>query len=257
MSPNTKTFADLLAALQDHGSRHPGQYMIPGWDGDTICRVITTALSAGDLFAALGLGGSDGDVDTVELVGIKDGKETALGRVPMPAEMKLREVMRAQFGGDPADKSSDAALGVAAGMEFWEWVTKKAYRRLFSQPAGRGHQADIPAGWVDAYAAFVGAFDTPVARRQIDNEFAQDARRRLREFNDAISATASKCGACHECLKDGTSNGIPIAMTRMILCPKCGNKRCPKAADHRNACTGSNEPGQPGSAYPKVEGLQK
>jgi hypothetical protein len=36
---------------------------------------------------------------------------------------------------------------------------------------------------------------------------------------------------------------------RMILCSKCGNKRCPHATDHRNACTGSNERGQAGSAY--------
>ena len=44
----------------------------------------------------------------------------------------------------------------------------------------------------------------------------------------------------------------PITMEdmRMVLCPTCGNKRCPHANDHRNACTGSNEPGQPGSAYP-------
>jgi len=37
--------------------------------------------------------------------------------------------------------------------------------------------------------------------------------------------------------------------TTMILCPKCGNKRCPKATDHNNRCTASNEPGQDGSAY--------
>lgn len=37
--------------------------------------------------------------------------------------------------------------------------------------------------------------------------------------------------------------------TRMILCEVCGNKRCPHANDHRHACTGSNEPGQKGSAY--------
>lgn len=44
----------------------------------------------------------------------------------------------------------------------------------------------------------------------------------------------------------------PITLTdmRMVLCPDCGNKRCPKANDHRNACTDSNEPGQAGSAYP-------
>ena len=44
----------------------------------------------------------------------------------------------------------------------------------------------------------------------------------------------------------------PVTMleSRMVLCPICGNKRCPRANDHRHDCTGSNEPGQPGSAYP-------
>lgn len=44
----------------------------------------------------------------------------------------------------------------------------------------------------------------------------------------------------------------PVTMSdmRFIVCPECGNKRCPHANDHRNACTGSNEPGQEGSAYP-------
>ena len=35
----------------------------------------------------------------------------------------------------------------------------------------------------------------------------------------------------------------------MILCETCGNKRCPHATDHRNTCTGSNEPGQKGSSW--------
>jgi hypothetical protein len=48
---------------------------------------------------------------------------------------------------------------------------------------------------------------------------------------------------CHSCRPLGPSR------MEMILCPDCGNKRCPKANDHRNACTGSNDPGQPGSAY--------
>ena len=50
----------------------------------------------------------------------------------------------------------------------------------------------------------------------------------------------------------------PITPTdyRMVLCPECGNKRCPKATDHRNACTGSNEPGQPGSSYPAITAIE-
>lgn len=34
-----------------------------------------------------------------------------------------------------------------------------------------------------------------------------------------------------------------------IVCSVCGNKRCPKATDHKLECTGSNEAGQPGSVY--------
>jgi Zn finger protein HypA/HybF involved in hydrogenase expression len=37
--------------------------------------------------------------------------------------------------------------------------------------------------------------------------------------------------------------------TRMVLCPNCGNKRCPHATNHELACSGSNEPGQKGSSY--------
>ena len=44
-------------------------------------------------------------------------------------------------------------------------------------------------------------------------------------------------------------DGWPITLSRMILCPDCGNKRCPHATNHNNACTNSNEPGQPGSRY--------
>ncbi|EPG2851658.1 hypothetical protein OEE91_003010 [Citrobacter freundii] len=45
---------------------------------------------------------------------------------------------------------------------------------------------------------------------------------------------------------------LPVTMSdmRFVVCPDCGNKRCPHANDHRNACSGSNEPGQAGSAYP-------
>jgi predicted nucleic-acid-binding Zn-ribbon protein len=35
----------------------------------------------------------------------------------------------------------------------------------------------------------------------------------------------------------------------MILCPICGNKRCPHAANHDLNCSVSNDLGQTGSAY--------
>lgn len=61
------------------------------------------------------------------------------------------------------------------------------------------------------------------------------------------------CGNCHKCLDGKTVSAGPftiaVTATRMILCPICGCKRCPKASDHDLACTDSNEPGQPGSFY--------
>lgn len=47
-----------------------------------------------------------------------------------------------------------------------------------------------------------------------------------------------------------TCRPVTFTDSRFVVCPECGNKRCPHANDHRNACTGSNEPGQAGSAYP-------
>lgn len=50
---------------------------------------------------------------------------------------------------------------------------------------------------------------------------------------------------CHKC-------NTEIPQLRMILCPTCGNKRCPNASDHELECTNSNEPGQKGSVYSKT-----
>ncbi|MDX7347668.1 hypothetical protein SJ345_13900 [Citrobacter braakii] len=47
-----------------------------------------------------------------------------------------------------------------------------------------------------------------------------------------------------------TCRPVTFTDSRFVVCPECGNKRCPHANDHRNACTGSNAPGQEGSAYP-------
>lgn len=66
--------------------------------------------------------------------------------------------------------------------------------------------------------------------------------------------------SCYRCTEEAVKadprqdgfGGQDARMMRMFICASCGNKRCPHAADHRNACTGSNEPGQPGSRYPRM-----
>ena len=54
-----------------------------------------------------------------------------------------------------------------------------------------------------------------------------------------------------------TCRPITLDDMRMVLCPECGNKRCPRATHHDNACTGSNEPGQPGSSWRREQQPQE
>lgn len=58
---------------------------------------------------------------------------------------------------------------------------------------------------------------------------------------------------CHQCIADFDIRSpyfpdmnLKLNAMQMILCDECGNKRCPKAENHRYKCTGSNEPGQIG-----------
>lgn len=62
---------------------------------------------------------------------------------------------------------------------------------------------------------------------------------------------------CHSCREErATASGDPAWHWKnalFVTCPNCGNKRCPKATNHRHACTNSNEPGQKGSVYGDYE----
>jgi hypothetical protein len=52
------------------------------------------------------------------------------------------------------------------------------------------------------------------------------------------------CGNCWVCINASGSRAMGY-----VLCPECGNKRCPKASNHKLDCTHSNASGQPGSVY--------
>lgn len=62
-------------------------------------------------------------------------------------------------------------------------------------------------------------------------------------LNTSNKIDPDKC-YCWSCIKDREESVIIF-----LVCPVCGNKRCPKASNHRLECTGSNEPGQSGSVY--------
>lgn len=59
------------------------------------------------------------------------------------------------------------------------------------------------------------------------------------------------CIACENIERTVVANilGHPVFDSTLIVCPDCGNKRCPRATHHDLDCTGSNLSGQPGSAY--------
>lgn len=95
------------------------------------------------------------------------------------------------------------------------------------------------------------------AKNSVQNEI--DAVRRMRDNRSAGEQQEAawlknehydldSCW-CYECNKDVLVQNLPYHWTRMIVCPICGNKRCPHATYHALPCTNSNEPGQPGSRY--------
>lgn len=72
---------------------------------------------------------------------------------------------------------------------------------------------------------------------------ALDSSPKIAESPSGNSSVIPDC-SCRTC------RPVTISDMRFVVCPDCGNKRCPHANDHRQACTVSNEPGQEGSAYP-------
>ncbi|MFH2997720.1 hypothetical protein [Enterobacter hormaechei] len=75
-----------------------------------------------------------------------------------------------------------------------------------------------------------------------DPDFREISNSSTKHFRENAE-TSTKCW-CRTC------RPVTFADSHFVVCPECGNKRRPHANDHRHACTGSNEPGQEGSAYP-------
>ena len=66
------------------------------------------------------------------------------------------------------------------------------------------------------------------------------------------SQTVCGCMTCDEKRRDTLAeqgDWLGAIGRPFIVCPDCGNKRCPKATYHDNDCSGSNASGQEGSVY--------
>lgn len=77
-----------------------------------------------------------------------------------------------------------------------------------------------------------------------------EASKLTRNATEQEYSEMKKCG-CRRCVEQTGR----LHETGMILCPTCGNKRCPHAEDHRFRCTASNEPNQVGIMEEVADGL--
>jgi len=71
----------------------------------------------------------------------------------------------------------------------------------------------------------------------------KDLENRVKEQAELIRLLQKNSCHCYNCADPLTQ------LTRMIVCPKCGNKRCPHATNHNMECTDSNAVDQEGSRY--------
>lgn len=123
-----------------------------------------------------------------------------------------------------------------------------AYRVAMLQSLGNSEQLNspvIPDGWVmvpvEPTYQMCEAMGLPWESPRFPDRYKAMIAAAPHFRENAETSTKCWCRTCR-----------PITLTdmRFVVCPVCGNKRCPHANDHRNACSGSNEPGQEGSAYP-------
>lgn len=106
-------------------------------------------------------------------------------------------------------------------------------------------------------AQFLREIRNEAGKPFVKPDVAQEAAEKI-IFEMSEDWGCESCGACYQREIDRQeAAGVTDAWIKyprlLIVCSECGNKRCPKAANHDQDCTGSNEPGQPGSMYPAID----
>uniref|UniRef100_UPI003872AB11 hypothetical protein n=1 Tax=Enterobacter roggenkampii TaxID=1812935 RepID=UPI003872AB11 len=127
----------------------------------------------------------------------------------------------------------------------WSEMRRAEFLRMQAKYELGDNQKDDMYEWVISHVAAFNELHVNIRAAML-----QGAEHDFREIVNSSTnncrenaETSTKCW-CRTC------RPVTISDMRFVVCPECGNKRCPHAIDHRNACTGSNEPGQVGSAYP-------
>ncbi|HGK4033521.1 TPA: hypothetical protein ACJ2OW_004819 [Klebsiella pneumoniae] len=139
--------------------------------------------------------------------------------------------------------------------------TIEAIKRILPTSNPDEYAACIGADmWNACRAAMLQAGYSPVIPEGSDQRIAEAVELLKRAAPEMLADDSGPNGPLVGRLKAQVVPGCwcrtcrPVVLNdmRFVVCPDCGNKRCPRANDHRNACTGSNEPCQEGSAYPDI-----
>ncbi len=172
-------------------------------------------------------------------------------------DQALELIIEAAQGDAPGDDGRLIELGKAVeraakelpiGVELHIELERDAGTvRLYLPPQGDDDAGDVLDDWDD------GAFQDYI-NQAIDTAITASTKGQSSPVPWG-SCQVGNFGDSHDAQLKRRLDGVPLpdfmGRSQMILCPVCGNKRCPHANDPTNyACTGSNEPGQPGSAYP-------
>ena len=159
-----------------------------------------------------------------------------------------------------AVKVIDGAIA-AFGVEPVAWIVKN--KESGDIEIAEPHEtATNPKYWTDAFPVYTAPPATEPMKdhqiRELVNDLldiaveyhgTQQLRERIARTVRSAMLQAGNSPVTPDC-SCRTCRPVTFTDSRFVVCPECGNKRCPRASDHRNACTGSNEPGQEGSAYP-------
>jgi hypothetical protein len=126
---------------------------------------------------------------------------------------------------------------------------KVEYQKLYDLISNEAHDkykllcADRDRKIADKNAKLKEKMDAIKRKQQAEQEAAEH-QTYLQLKAKFETENCNNCNNCWKCLE-----GKTITASRMILCPICMYKRCPKASDHHLTCTNSNDSNQPGSVY--------
>ncbi|EOZ1496538.1 hypothetical protein [Enterobacter hormaechei] len=191
----------------------------------------------------------------IETDHVQCGEASSLARIALASLEAEPVCVIDQSNLDYLKSGSDADVWPASRTEMGDVLLyRSAPPAPVSVPAAYEHTEDFSEyheGWNACRAAMLqGAEPVTTAYKLRDaveiirNSGIEIDSGKIQAERDSLNSPVIPDCSCRTC------RPVTFSDSRFVVCPECGNKRCPHANDHRNACTGSNEPGQEGSAYP-------